>query len=360
MRILVTGNLGYIGPSLVTRLRADGHETVGLDTGWFMHANAEPPDLPDLQHFVDLRDLVDGSSESDRRLSRVLDGIDAVCHLAGLSNDPLSNLDRGLTEDINYEASARFSARAKHAGIERFVFYSSCSVYGAAEREVDETSPTGPLTAYAETKLALERHLAELADDTFRVALFRNATVYGFAPALRLDLLVNGMTAWALTTGIVRLMSTGEALRPQLHIDDLVDLTAFVLADDARLASISGQPLNVGATEANYSIREIAEVVAAHVPSGAAVRLDDDAWVDTRSYHVNFDRLVEAVRGFRVERVIAKSVPEIAQRYVDIGLTEDDVRSLRYTRLHQLQRSRDLGRLDENLRYRPSDPILAG
>jgi nucleoside-diphosphate-sugar epimerase len=351
MRVLVTGNLGYIGPALVARLRMDGHDTVGLDAGWFIHANAEPPDLPDVQFFADLRQLVDGSPESRRRLAQVLDDVDAVCHLAGLSNDPLSNLDRSLTEAINFAASAALADEVKRAGIERFVFYSSCSVYGAAADEVDEASPTGPLTAYAETKLALEDHLRRLANDRFRVALFRNATVYGYAPALRLDLLVNGMTAWALTTGIVRLMSTGDALRPQLHIDDLVDLTAFVLADDERLASISAQPLNVGSTAANYSIREIAEIVAGRVPN-AVVRLDDDAWVDTRSYRVSFDRLLSSLDDFQVHREMAASIPEIAQRYLEVGLSEADVRSLRFTRLRQLQRSQELGRLDAALHPR--------
>jgi nucleoside-diphosphate-sugar epimerase len=358
MRVLVTGNLGYIGPALVARLRADGHETVGLDTGWFLHANVAPPELPDVQHFVDVRDLMDGSPESRRRLASVLEDVDAVCHLAGLSNDPLSNLDRELTQDINYEASARLSSEAKRAGIERFVFYSSCSVYGAAEHEVNETSPTGPLTAYAETKLALEDHLRGLVDDHFRVGLFRNATVYGYAPALRLDLLVNGMTAWALTTGVVRLMSTGQALRPQLHIADLVDLTASVLGHDERLAAISGQPLNVGSTDANYSIREIGELVAGRIP-GAAVRRDEDAWVDARSYRVNFDRIVDAIPGFRVHRTIEESVPAIAQAYRDVELTEDDVRALRFTRLRQLQRSQDLGLLDGALRPRPLEPTSA-
>jgi nucleoside-diphosphate-sugar epimerase len=182
--------------------------------------------------------------------------------------------------------------------------------------------------------------------------------VYGYAPALRLDLLVNGMTAWALTTGVVRLMSTGDALRPQLHIDDLVNLTAFVLADDERLTSISAQPLNVGSTEANYSIREIAALVAAHVP-GAVVRRDDDAWVDARSYRVNFDRVLQALNGFKIHRTIAESVPAIAQQYLDVGLTEDDVRALRFTRLWQLQRSQGLGLLDRGLRPRPLEPTFA-
>jgi nucleoside-diphosphate-sugar epimerase len=362
MRVLVTGNLGYIGPMLVDRLRAGGHETVGFDTGWFLHEAAAATPLPDVQYVGDLRDLVGGDLASRAKLDDLLTDVDAVCHLAGLSNDPISNLDPALTQEINFAASAGFADAVAHAGIEKFVFYSSCSVYGAADGEVDELSPTNPLTAYAETKLALERHLQSLAGPRFMPLLFRNATVYGYAPALRLDLLVNGMTAWAMTTGVVRLMSTGDAFRPQLHIDDLTGLTVHVLELPRReFARIAGEPLNVGAIDCNYSIRELAEQVAERI-EGAEVRLDRDAWVDSRSYRVNFTSLAEMIPGHPLARSVDGSIQKIAEMYSRVGLAEADVRSLRYTRLRQLERARQTGTLSEDLRRLSvgADRVLVG
>lgn len=352
MQVLVTGNLGYIGSRLIARLAARGHELTGLDASWFAGANIEPIAHPRVQHTADIRDLV-----SDRdglgTLRTMLDGVDAIVHLAAVSNDPMADLLPSVTHEINYEASMRFAHAARDAGIRRFFLFSTCSVYGDATGEVDETTPPRVLTPYADTKVRLERELQGLASSDFLPVIFRSATVYGYAPALRLDLIVNGMTAWALTTGVVRLISTGEAFRPQVHIDDLVELTSQLLdRDEAGLAAIAGTPINVGANEANYTIRGLAELIASRV-LGAAVRMDDGAWVDRRSYRVRFDRLKELVPEVPMRRVEDAIDPLVAE-YRRVALADGDVRELRYTRLQQLRQLRSDGVLDDNLRGVPS------
>ena len=348
MRVLVTGNLGYIGSRLIGRLAARGHELTGLDASWFEGANIEPIARPAAQHLADMRDLV-SDADGIGRLRAMLDGLDAVVHLAAVSNDPMADLLPFVTNEINYEASARLARVARDAGVRRFLFFSTCSVYGDAAGEVDESTPPRVLTPYADSKLRLERELLRLASADFLPVIFRSATVYGYAPALRLDLIVNGMAAWALTTGVVRLISTGEAFRPQVHIDDLVELTARLLdRDDAGFASIAGHPVNVGANEANYTIRGLAELIADRVP-GASVRMDDDAWVDRRSYRVQFDHLTQLVPEVPIRRVEEAIEPLVAE-YRRVGLADCDVRSLRYTRLQQLRQSRLDGTLDDNLR----------
>ena len=352
MQILITGNLGYIGSRLVSRLAASGHELTGLDASWFAGANVEPIARPQVQHTADIRDLV-SDVDGIRRLRTMLDRVDAVVHLAAVSNDPMADLLPSVTYEINYEASVRFARAARDAGVRRFFFFSTCSVYGDATGVVDESTPPRVLTPYADTKLRLERELQRLASSNFLPIILRSATVYGYAPALRLDLIVNGMAAWALTTGVVRLISTGEAFRPQVHVDDLVELTTRLLdRDEAGLAAIAGHPLNVGANEANYTIRALAELVATRV-SGASVRLDDGAWVDRRSYRVRFDRLEQLVPEVAIRRVEETIDPLVAQ-YRRVALADGDVRELRFTRLKQLRQLRLDGVLDDNLRARLS------
>jgi nucleoside-diphosphate-sugar epimerase len=349
VRILVTGNLGYIGPLLVNRLIRDGHEVVGVDAGWFAADLIEPITAPSVQHHHDVRTLV-ADGEGRRSLAALLEGVDAVCHLAAVSNDPVADVSPEVTAEINFTASARLAEEVKAAGVRRLVFYSTCSVYGDAHGEVDESTPPRILTPYADSKVRLERHLMRLAGDRFWPVIFRDATVFGYSPGVRLDLIVNGMTAWAMTTGVVRLMSTGEALRPQLHVDDLVELTAHVLAEpDERFFHIAGRPINVGLNENNYAIRELAEIVAARIP-GAHVRTDPDAWVDRRSYRVRFDLLARLLPEAPLRRLVPASIEELAAAYRRVGLTRHDVESGRLTRLGQLRRAQERGILDAQLR----------
>lgn len=362
VRVLVTGNLGYIGPRLVDRLLAAGHVVIGVDAGWYTSALAEPVVRPETQYLADLRDLV-RPAQGDQ-LREMLEGVDAVVHLAAVSNDPVADLLPSITHEINLDMSVAFARAARAAGVRRFVFLSTCSVYGDADGEVDESTPPRVLTPYADTKVRFEEALMRLAAPGFEPVILRSATVYGYSPALRLDLMVNGMTAWALTTGIVRLISTGEANRPQVHVDDLVGLISGLLSrDTADFGALAGMPINVGSNQANYTIRELAELVAARVP-GAEVRVDDGAWVDKRSYRVRFDRMARLLPGTRI-RSVEDSVAALAGEYRRIALAGRDVRALRYTRLGHLRHARERGIIDEQLRFiSPSEteagPVAAG
>lgn len=354
MRILVTGNLGYIGTRLTPRLRADGHAVVGLDAGWFTRHDVEPADPVDEQHVDDLRQLL---ADDPARLETLLGGVEAVCHLAAISNDPMADVNPAVTRAVNVDASLELARAARRAGVRRFLFMSSCSVYGDAGGEVDERTPPRVLTPYADSKVRMEDALVELADETFWPILLRNATVFGYAPALRLDLLVNGMAAWALATGVVRLMSTGDAYRPQLHIDDLVDVIAAILRrPDSGHRALVGGPINVGTAANNHAMRELAELVSAAVP-GSEVRVDPDAWVDRRSYRPRFDRLAELLPEAPVDRHVADSVDELVAHYRRVGLSPDAVRDLRLTRLAQLRQAREAGILDADLLSRPTRPV---
>jgi nucleoside-diphosphate-sugar epimerase len=354
VRILVTGNLGYIGTRLTPRLRREGHVVIGLDAGWFAGHHVEAPEAVDEQHVADLRRLLD---EDAGRLESLLARVDAICHLAAISNDPMADVNPAVTRAVNVDASLGLAHEAKRLGVRRFIFMSSCSVYGDAGGDVDERTPPRVLTPYADSKVRMERALMELADEAFWPILLRNATVFGYSPALRLDLLVNGMAAWALATGIVRLMSTGDAFRPQLHLDDLVDVIAAILrrTDDGHRALVGG-PINVGSAANNHGMRELAEMVAAAIP-GSEVRVDPDAWIDRRSYRPAFDRLGELLPEARVGRRVAASVDELAAHYRRIGLEPEAVRDLRLTRLAQLRLAREAGILDEDLLSRPIRPV---
>ena len=356
MRILVTGNLGYIGPLLVRRLVADGHEVLGLDVGWFAADLVEPITEPAVQHRHDVRSLV-ADAAGRRVLAELLEGVDALCHLAAVSNDPVANVSPEVTAEINFTASARLCDAAKAAGVRRLVFFSTCSVYGDAGGEVNEETPPRILTPYAATKVRLEEHLVRIADGDFAPIILRDATIFGYAPGMRLDLILNGMTAWALTTGVVRLMSTGEALRPQLHVDDLVELSGHLLSlPESRFAALAARPINVGRDDNNFAIRELAQIVASHVP-GATVRTDADAWIDHRSYRVSFDLLGRLIPEAPIRRSVPDSIEPLADAYRRVGLTRGDVESERFTRLGQLQRAQQRGILDAQLRSVLAAPL---
>ncbi len=345
MRVLVTGHQGYLGSVLVPRLAAAGHEVVGLDTGLFAECLIGPaPDhVPTLR--VDVRDV----TAEDLRPVRA----GAVIHLAALCNDPLGNLDPELTYDINHRATLRTARAAKAAGINRFLFASSCSLYGAGpdETPLDEGADFAPQTPYGESKILSERDLTALAGDDFSPAFLRNATAYGFSPRLRGDLVVNDLVGHALLTGEVRLLSDGSAWRPLVHADDIA--SAFLALLEVDRERVHARAFNVGQTSENYVIREVAELVRELV--GGTVTFGEGAGTDTRNYRVSCERIAREVPEFRPQWTLAKGIEQLAEEYGRHGLTIEALTGERHQRLRRVAALRADGRLDGALRWTEAD-----
>jgi nucleoside-diphosphate-sugar epimerase len=341
MRILLTGHHGYVGSVVGPSLAAAGHDVVGLDA--FLYEGCDLFPGPRLAHEL-RRDIRDVSADD-------LAGFDAVVHLAALSNDPLGDLDAGLTKAINNVATVRLARAARQAGVERFVFASSCSMYGAADatRPVDESSPLAPLTDYARSKVEAETALLDLADERFAPTSLRFATAYGVSPRLRLDVVLNNLAGWALTTGGVRLLSDGSSWRPLVHVQDMAAAVIAVLGAPA--ATGRGRAFNVGAPDANFQIRSLAEIVAAAVP-GAEVEVAPGAEADRRSYRVDFSAFASAYPAFSPLWDPERGAAELVRAYRDAGMTHDLFAGDRFVRLARLRALREAGVLDDALRRR--------
>jgi nucleoside-diphosphate-sugar epimerase len=338
VRVLVAGDRGYIGAVLVPFLRAAGHQVDGLDLGLYEGCDLGPP-APGMgpQPPRDMRD----TEPAD------LAGYDAVACLAALSNDPLGHLNPKTTYSVNLEGTLQLARAAKAAGIDRFLFASSCSLYGAAgSAAVAEDAELFPVTPYGETKVTAERELSLLADDSFSPVYLRNATAYGFSPRLRLDIVVNNLTAVALTTGKVRLESDGSPWRPLVHIEDIS--RAFLAMLEAPREKIHNEAFNIGRSEDNVQVRDIAELVRDAVP-GSALSFAAGAGPDLRNYRVDFAKLTSTFPDLRLRWGVADGVAEMVAAYAARGLTYDDFRSSRFVRLRRISELLDGGHLDSML-----------
>jgi nucleoside-diphosphate-sugar epimerase len=345
VKVLVAGDRGYIGSVLVPFLRAAGHEVDGLDVGLYEGCDLGPvPGIGDRPP----RDIRDAGADE-------VSGYDAVLCLAALSNDPLGHLNPATTYSVNLDGTLRLARAAKQAGIERFLFASSCSLYGAAgSAAVAEDADLFPVTPYGETKVQAERELSLLADDSFSPTYLRNATAYGASPRLRLDIVVNNLTAVAVTTGQVRLESDGSPWRPLVHIEDIS--RAFQAVLEAPRDLVHDQAFNVGRAEDNVQVRDIADLVREAVP-GSKVTLADNAGPDLRNYRVDFSKLNETFPGLRLRWGVGDGVAELASAFTSYGLTYDDFTSSRFVRLRRIRDLLSAGLLDDMLRRQTSAPF---
>lgn len=339
MRVLVTGSHGYIGSVLAPFLAESGHDIVGLDTRYYDGCDFGA-ELGSVQtRRADIRDLT----------AAELEGFDAVVHFAALSNDPLGDFDPALTHAINCEATVQLARASREAGVRRFLFASSCSMYGASggDDALDESAPLRPLTAYAESKVRSEEGLFALADADFAPVSMRNATVYGVSPRLRLDIVLNNLAAWSHTTGRIRLLSDGTAWRPLIHVRDLAR-TALVLLE-APEEQVRGEAINVGSMPQNYIIRELAERLSEI--TGCAVEIAEGSAPDQRSYRVDFAKLGRMFPELAFEWDARRGAEELVSAYKAEQLTLEQFEGDRYVRLRHLRRLLDAGELDENLRW---------
>jgi len=340
MRVLITGHNGYLGSVMAPELRSAGHEVTGLDTFFFEGCTLgdDQDAIPALRK--DVRDI----QAAD------LQGFDAVVHLAALCNDPLGDLHAEWTYEINHQASLQLGHLAREAGVTRFLFASSCSMYGAAGRDdvLTEEAPLKPLTAYAISKVRAEETLSQLADSSFSPVFMRNATAYGLAPRLRADVVLNNLVCWAHTTGRIRIMSDGTPWRPIVHVQDIA--RAFAVALVAPRDAIHNQAFNVGATGENYQVRELAEIVRATVP-GCTVEYAADAGPDPRSYRVDFSKLTRTFPDLRPQWNAAFGAKDLYAALQEAQVTLAEFQGRKYIRLAQIKHLLDLGRLDSTLRW---------
>ncbi|MEX2681143.1 MAG: NAD-dependent epimerase/dehydratase family protein [Candidatus Sigynarchaeota archaeon] len=343
MHVLITGSEGYIGSVLCPLLMSKGYQVTRWDTGFFQDCLL--PGMNVAGSFVrkDLRDV----TSSD------LKGIDAIVHLAALSNDPMGELNPELTNEINFKASANLAKKAKEVGVSRFLFSSSCSVYGAAgSKKITETSDLSPVTEYARSKVKTEEALHELAGGSFHPVCLRNATVFGLSPRIRFDLVVNQFVAFASITKHIKMISDGTPWRPNVHVQDVC--AAFLAMLEAPVDDIHDEVFNVGMDSENYPIRKIADMVIEGIPDSRLECLNQTP-NDPRSYNVSFDKIRKKIPGFRPRWNVQMGVAEMHDAIVAAGITEPDMLSRRYVRLKQLQFLMESKKINAFLRWNKAE-----
>jgi len=340
MKILITGHNGYIGSAMVPMLQAAGHVVTGLDT-YLYEACTFGPAVPDVRSLrMDLRDVK----------AEHLRGFDAVVHLAALCNDPLGNLNPETTYEINHRASVRLAEAAKRAGVPRWLFASSCSLYGVAGDDMlTEEAAFNPITPYGESKMLTERDVRPLASDDFSPTYLRNATAYGVSPRLRADIVVNNLVGYAVTSGDVLIQSDGTPWRPLVHIEDIT--RAFMAVLHAPRELVHNQAFNVGRNNDNLRVREIAEMVQAEVP-GCRIRYAEGGGPDPRCYRVDCSKIARTLPEFQPQWTVQRGVAQLHAAYRDAGLTREQFLGDRYLRIKQIQKLQGEGQLDGELRWR--------
>jgi nucleoside-diphosphate-sugar epimerase len=337
MKVLVTGHKGYIGTVMVPTLVDAGHDVVGLDSDLFRGCDlAQIEPVPELR--MDVRDVQ----------AMHLHGFDAIVHLAALSNDSLSNVNPDLTHEINYSASVRLAQLAKEAGVPRFLFASSCAIYGKkGDALVDETAEAVPMTPYNSSKVRVEQDVGKLADPRFSPTFLRNATAYGASPRLNGELVLNNLVAWACTKGRVFIKSDGSPFRPIVHIEDIA--LAFLAVLEAPAEVVRNQAFNVGRTDENCSIRELAALV--HEVTGADIEYAKDGRPDARSYRVDFGKLPRLLTRFKPRWEGRRGIEQLLHAYRAAALTIDDFEGPRFNRVQKLKQLLAAGELDSDLRW---------